>query len=110
MKEKRKIQRFDLHLETFWNVHNKEGVVDKNSMLLTRNISSAGAYLATPNPLPVGTSMDLSFFLSHQEWSKGPKDQKIKIWTRGKVIRKEKGGMAVEFEEQSKVSQLKQQA
>jgi len=109
MKEKRKIQRFDLHLETFWNVLNK-GIVDNTPMLLTRNISSAGAYLATPNPLPIGTSMDLNFFLSQHEMTKGSKDQKIKIWTRGKVIRTEKGGMAVKFEEQSKVSQLKQQA
>jgi len=109
MREKRKIERFDLHLETFWNVQNKS-IVDKTPMLLTRNISSAGAYLTTKNPLPVGTNMDLKFFLSQQELSNESKDQKIKIWTRGKVIRTEEGGMAVVFEEQSKVSQLKQQA
>ena len=109
MKEKRKIERFDLHLETFWNVLNK-GIVDKTPMLLTRNISSEGAYLTTNNPLPVGTNMDLNFFLSQQGLSKDSKDKKIKIWTRGKVIRTEEGGMAVRFEEQSKVSQLEQQA
>ena len=109
MREKRKIERFDLHLETFWNVQNK-GIVDKTPVLLTRNISSAGAYLTTTNPLPVGTNMDLKFFLSQPKLSNESKDQKIKIWTRGKVIRTEEGGMAVEFEEQSKVSQLKQQA
>jgi len=105
MKENRKVERFELHIETLCNVQEKE-ISDKTPMLLTKNISSSGAYLTTNKPLPVGTDIDLSFVLSQHELSNETRNKKVKIRTSGRVIRTDNGGMAVEFENQYKVSQF----
>ena len=106
MREKRRVERFELHIETLCKVHD-EGIGDETHMLLTNNISSEGAFLRTTNPLPVGTNIDLNFLLSQEELSNDTDDQKINIWTSGKVVRTDEMGMAVEFEKLYKVSQLK---
>jgi len=107
MWEKRKVERFDLHIETQWNVLDTEIV--ENPKLITRNISSSGAFLITTNPVPVGTNIELNFFLKQQELSNGTKNRKVAIRTIGKVIRTDEEGMAVEFEKLHKVSQVKHQ-
>ena len=106
MREKRKVERFELHIETLCKAQD-EGIGDETNMLLTNNISSEGAFLRTTNPLPVGTNIDLNFLLSQEELSSNTNDQKINIWTSGKVVRTDEMGMAVEFEKLYKVSQLK---
>ena len=106
MSEKRKVERFELHIEALCKVHDDE-IGDKTHTLLTDNISSEGAFLRTTNPFPVGTNIDLNFLLSQEELSNNTNDQKINIWTSGKVIRTDEMGMAVEFEKLYKVSQLK---
>jgi hypothetical protein len=105
MREKRKVERFDLHIDTLWNVLDTEIV--ENPKLVTRNISSAGAFLITTSPLPVGTDIELNFLLSQQELSNGTKNRNVTIRTIGKVIRTDEEGMAVEFDKLHKVSQLK---
>jgi hypothetical protein len=104
MREKRKVERFDLHIDTLWNVLDTEMV--ENPKLVTRNISSAGAFLITNSPLPVGTDIELNFLLSQEELSNGTKNRKVTIRTVGKVIRADEEGMAVEFDKLHKVSQL----
>jgi PilZ domain len=105
MREKRKVERFDLQIDTLWNVQNIETV--ENPMLVTRDISSTGAFLTTTDPLPVGTDIELNFLLSPQELSNGTKNRKVTIRTFGKVIRTDEEGMAVQFEKFHKISQLK---
>lgn len=87
--EKRGVQRFDLKLHTVLN--ELEQRVDQLE-LYTRDISSDGAYLCMENPLPLHTSVELTFFL--------PVRRRIrsKIQTNGRIIRSDSQGVAVRFE------------
>ena len=106
MREKRKVERFNLHIETILNVQN-EAIMDKAPILLTRDISCAGVFLTTSNPLPIDTRVDLDFFLNQKKLDSGSsKDKGINISTSGKVIRANELGMAVEFDKLYKVSNL----
>jgi len=105
MREKRKVERFNLHIEAILNVQN-EARMDKAPILSTRDISCAGVFLTTSNPLPIDTRVDLDFLLNQNELDSGsPKeDARINISTSGKVVRTNEQGMAVEFDKLYKVS------
>jgi hypothetical protein len=106
MMEKRKVERFNLQIETMLQVRNK-AMTDKLPVLFSRDISCNGVFLVTDNPLSIGTSLDLDFLLSQDELRNESNAERIKISTSGKVIRTEEQGMAVEFEKQYKISRLK---
>ena len=104
MKEKRKVERFDLHIEAILNVQDG-AIMDKAPILLTRDISSTGVFLTTSNPLPIDTMVDLDLLLNQNELDSGSsKDKRINISTSGKVVRTNEQGMAVEFDKLYKVS------
>jgi hypothetical protein len=106
MREKRRVERFNLHIETILNVQN-EARMDKAPILLTRDISCTGVFLTTSNPLPIDTRVDLDLLLNQNELDSGsPKDERINISTSGKVVRTNEQGMAVEFDKLYKVSNL----
>jgi hypothetical protein len=87
--DKRDLKRFDLRLHTVLReLENRERQLE----LLTRDISSDGAFLCIDHPLALGTPVELTFFL--------PVRQKIRsrIQTKGRVIRSEPSGIAVRFE------------
>ena len=109
MREKRKVERFNLHIETVLNPQ-CETTVDKKAVLLSRNISCDGVFLETNNPLPIGTKVDLNLLLSQHELSNKSKDERINISTSGKVVRTSEQGMGVEFNKLHKVSQFKLQS
>jgi hypothetical protein len=106
IREKRKVDRFDLQVETLVNVHDYTKV-DNRPMLLSRDISCAGVFLATKDPLPIGTKVDLNLLLSQHELGNQSEDERINISTSGMVVRTNEEGMAVEFDQLYKVSQLK---
>ena len=101
--EKRKVERFDLQIETTLNVRD-ETVKDKLPILFTRDISSAGVFLVTDKPLPIGTSLDLNFLLSQHDLVDTPQYELINISASGRVIRTDGQGMAVEFDKQCEIS------
>ncbi len=105
MREKRKVDRFDLHIETILNVQD-EAIMDKVPILLTRDISCTGVFLTTNNPLPIDTKVDLQLLLNQHELSSQSKDKRTNISTSGKVVRTNEQGMAVEFDKLYKVSNL----
>jgi hypothetical protein len=106
MREKRKVDRFDLHIETILNVQD-EAIMDKVPILLTRNISCSGVFLTTSNPLPIDTRVDLDLLLNQNELDSGSsKNKRINISTSGKVVRTNGQGMAVEFDKLYKISKL----
>jgi hypothetical protein len=109
MMEKRKVERFDLQIETMLHIQD-EAITDKPPVLFSRDISSDGVFLTTNNPLPIGTKVDLNFLLSLDELNGNLKNKVVNISTSGRVIRSEEHGFAVEFEKSSKVSQLNQHA
>ena len=105
MNEKRKVERFDLHVETMLQVKD-EGLLDRNQRLISRDISSDGVFLETTNPLPVGTEVDLNFLLNLNELNSGLKNKVVNISTSGTVIRADEQGFAVRFVKQHKISEF----
>jgi hypothetical protein len=97
--ERRQLQRFLLKAPAIVKtaVENQDMV----SELFTRDISSGGAFFQTDNPLPAGSSVEITLFLltsAFRAWRGRP--YKVKITTGGTVVRTEDEGMAVAFSEQ----------
>ena len=104
--EKRRVERFDLQIKTMLNV--RDTATPHNlSVLFSRDISCDGVFLLTETPYPVGTNLDLNFLLTHPELGSKSRDEGINLKTRGKVIRTDYQGMAVEFDKQYKISQFR---
>ncbi len=94
--EKRKMERFDL--EVFSLVKISPGQDDTDPIeICSKNICSDGAYFETPDPLPLGTSVALSLKLKVNGKNK-PANNHVSVEVTGKVIRSEKGGMAIQFD------------
>ena len=108
MREKRKVERFDLQIETMLNVLD-ESIMDKTLILLSRDISCNGVYLTTENTLPIDTRLDLNVLLNQYELSSQSDERRINISASGKVVRINEQGMAVEFDKLFNVSHLKLQ-
>ena len=106
LREKRKVERFDLQVETILNIYN-DAQVENPPVLLSRDISSAGVFLSTKTPLPIGTKVDLNLLLSQPELINQSNEERINISTSGKVVRINEEGMAVKFDELYKISPLK---
>ena len=107
MNEKRKVERFDLHIETILQIKD-EGLIDSNQRLISRDISSDGVFLETTSPLPVGTEVYLNFLLNLDKLNGYLKNKAVNINTGGKVIRTEEQGFAVQFDKHHQVSAFKQ--
>jgi len=98
MKERRKLERFDLHIpatiELLITKRDKELI-----RLLTKNVCSGGAYFHTTKPLPENTQVKIDLILPLDKL-KTLKDERkhALIKVTGKVLRSEQEGMAVCFE------------
>jgi hypothetical protein len=102
--EKRKVERFDLQLEAFVS---SPGSVSQNQTesLITRDLSMCGAFLITDRPLPVGSKVCVDMILT-LEGQKKQSAQKAWIKASGKVLRTDDEGMAVGFDDQSRILPL----
>jgi hypothetical protein len=102
--EKRKVERFDLQLEAFISL---PGNVSQNQTesLITRDLSMCGAFLITDRPLPVGSKVCVDMILT-LEGQKKKNAQKAWIKASGKVLRTDNEGMAVGFDDQSRILPL----
>jgi hypothetical protein len=98
--DKRDVERFDLGLKAFVSLIQGADKSDYPAMQ-TRDISAKGVYLLTDTPLPVGTRVKVDMVLSLDELKK--LGGKALIKTSGKVLRKEAGGMAICFDNNSKI-------
>lgn len=87
--QKRSMERFALDLPSLISINGKEIPLG----LRTDNISAGGAYFRTPNPLPAGTKVSLNLGLN------GLKKSGAAIIIEGNVVRAEKEGMAILFED-----------
>ena len=104
MVNRRKLERFDLQLQTLVSAYRK-GCAPETMNLLTTNISSNGAFLRTNQFLPIGTKVRLDLVLSLDELKK-VKGKRTLIEVSGEVIRNESQGMAVRFAEDCKISPI----
>ena len=90
MKERRKLDRFSLRL--LGNVE----IVGRNRKVhnvVTKNISSGGAFFESANPLPQNTRVKINLIV--------PTGVQIKVG--GSVLRSGRLGMAVRFDEKHKI-------
>jgi hypothetical protein len=99
--EKRKVERFDLQLEAFISRPGEVSEPESGS-LLTRDISMNGVFLITDRPLPVGSKVSVDMILT-LTGTKKPDSQKAWIKASGKVLRTDSQGMAVCFDDQSRI-------
>ena len=99
--EKRKVERFDLNLKAYVSKAEDSEPADTAS-LVTRDISMNGAYFLTDNPLPTGVKVNVDLVLSLVDLRKqGDRTALIKV--SGEVLRTESAGMAVCFDNNSKI-------
>jgi hypothetical protein len=101
--ERRRLERFDLKTPTKLTFEKEKGKREIVS-LVTRDISSQGAFLVTQEPLDKGMAVKLELHLSLetlQRMLNGGGTAKVQV--RGTVIRKDDGGMAVQFDNRFKI-------
>ena len=108
MIEKRKVERFDLELEAFVSLPGKTDQADMGN-LVTRDVSMSGVFLVTDTPLPVGSKVNVDMILT-LGGRKKQNSQKAWIKASGKVLRTDNQGMAVGFNDQSRILPLSKKA
>lgn len=101
--ENRKMERFSLDLAGLLSINGrfKEGMWK----LQTIDICAGGALFQATAPLPLGTEISVGLILPLDRF-KEIKTNKALIEVSGKVIRKEKNGMAVCFNKEYKISPI----
>jgi hypothetical protein len=108
VKEKRKVERFDLQLEAFISLPGETAHADLGD-LVTRDISMNGVFLITDTPLPVGVKVNVDMILT-LGGRKKQDSQQAWIKASGKVLRTDNLGMAVGFDDKSRILPLAKKA
>ncbi|MGD8667224.1 MAG: PilZ domain-containing protein [Desulfobacterales bacterium] len=104
MIEKRKVERFDLELEAFVSLPGETDRTERGN-LVTRDVSMSGVFLVTDAPLPVGSKVNVDMILT-LGGRKKQNAQQAWIKASGKVLRTDHQGMAVSFDDQSRILPL----
>jgi PilZ domain len=97
MEERRNLQRFYIQAPTRIETAS-EGKSNRVLNLVTRDLSSSGAFVSTEQPLREGAPVRLEVLLSLAmlpEITGGGARARVRV--RGKVIRVDEGGMAILF-------------
>ena len=102
--EKRSLERFKLQLLSRISVRGKERDMQAIK-LLTKDVSAGGAFFNISDPLSVGTRVDLDLILNIDRF-KELKGNSALFNLSGTVIRTDKNGMAISFDEKFTVSQI----
>jgi c-di-GMP-binding flagellar brake protein YcgR len=98
--ERRKQQRFPLEL----SARLETTVEDKEVLSLqTANISCGGAFFRTPDPLPLGTHVELNLIVPLKQLKKLHDTDLAIIRITGTIIRSEEAGMSVKFGKHFKI-------
>lgn len=102
MQEKRKVERFDLRVETRLRVHGLSAGPE-TIQFFSRDVSSSGIFLMTEKPLPLGTMVDVTMAIEN-ELAGVPAKKTITLNNSGMVIRTSRQGMAIHFKKQSQLA------
>jgi hypothetical protein len=102
--EKRKVERFDLQLEAFVSLPGETSHAEMGN-LVTRDISMNGVFLITDRPLPVGSKVSVDMILT-LGGKKKQDSQQAWIKASGKILRTDNQGMAVGFDDKSRILPL----
>lgn len=104
--DKRAYERFDLEIPVRIGIVGSDQAGAAELDLTTRNICAGGAFFHTEEPLPEGTRLKIDFVLSIEKL-KEMLDSYCRIKVEGEVVRNEKGGIAVRFDEDYEIIPVK---
>lgn len=106
MEERRKLERFDLLTPV--QILVETGANRRVTYhLTTRDVSSAGAYLFSPQPIPEGTNVKMELYLSLDTLQKVVGERgKAKVRVKGKVVRSDPAGIAIRFDSNYRITSL----
>ena len=104
MKERRKLERFDLRLPAEIEVVSRvPGLKKEKLSVQTENVCSGGAFFRTPNPLPEETQVKIDMRLNFQGICNMEKSRPL-VKVRGSVLRSTPMGMAIQFDKGYEIS------
>jgi len=114
--DRRDQERFSLCLQTKVTVESRSGSTPVFEFV-TADISAGGAFIATSRPLPIASKVRLEFFLSLEELARLRfilARESLKLWegerawvtATGVVIRAEKEGVAIIFDQNYQISPI----
>jgi hypothetical protein len=93
--ERRSLERYELQASTEIALMASTGEVVLPH-LLTRDISSSGAFVLTRVQLPVGSDVRVRFVL-HSRSAGGKPQRKARVNVNGQVVRMDSDGVAIRF-------------
>jgi len=100
MVERRKLERYQIEIPATVMA---DGGDISSSELRTRDISAAGAFFFTPEPLPCRMAVTVSLMLPELKQSPG-RHASVKL--KGTVVRTSDSGMAVSFHKSFRMNSL----
>jgi hypothetical protein len=98
VKEKRKLERFKMHLPAIVTILERSSV-HRTAEWPTRDISADGAFLLTDGSVPAGTRVDIEFLMkSNLPVQSAGGDTKVNLKIQGVSVRNDRSGTAVMFD------------
>jgi hypothetical protein len=76
-------------------------------ILKSSNISARGVYFVTDKPFPENSRVRINFVLHFSRAGKAGREKTILIKITGRVLRSERSGMAVTFDEDYQIMNIK---
>jgi hypothetical protein len=101
--EKRKMERFALKLPTTLTVINDDKNQENSVKLSSNDICASGVFVETDKPLKVGSSLEIDIILPLDELKK-LEGKRAHISVSGAVLRIEKNGLAIKFNDDYTIS------
>lgn len=102
--DRRKLERFKLQLLSHISVRGPDKDI-KTIKLMTQDVCSGGAFFKTPDPLPIGTQVDLDLILKIDRFKKITGDSAL-INLTGTIIRTHEEGMVICFDDNFQICPL----
>jgi c-di-GMP-binding flagellar brake protein YcgR len=104
MKDRRRLERFTLRAAAKIEKEQETGR-RRTYRLVTRDISSGGAFVVTSEPLAEGETVSMEMLLPLESLSRiAGTSARVFLSVKGKVVRTDERGMAITFNGRHKIS------
>ncbi len=106
MEERRRLERFSLSTPARIQIESY-GVRQEKFDLVTRDVSSAGAFLYSTQQIPEGANVRTEFYITLDTLGKTLGEEgKAKVRVKGKVVRVDPDGIAIRFDSRFRITAL----